>query len=44
MTTLTRLTQNELDSIVYKHTMFREARVGGIRAILSYHDLSGLDL
>jgi len=41
---LTRISQNELDAVVFKHTMFREARVGGTRAILSYHDLSGLDL
>lgn len=39
-----RITQAELDEIVRRHAMFRAARMGGARAILAYHDLTGLDL
>ena len=41
---LTSLTQEELDAKVENHAMFRAARIGGVRAILSHHDLTGLSL
>ena len=41
---VTRLTQAELDAVVQKHGMFRVARLGGVRAILSRYDLSHLTL
>lgn len=42
--TLTRIGQDDLEKIVKKHIMFAKGRVGGSRAILTYSDLSGLDL
>ena len=41
---LTDITQDELETIVRKHTMFRSARVGGARAILARRNLSGFNL
>ena len=41
---LTRLTQNARGAIISKHEDFVASRKGGVRANLSYHDLSGLSL
>ncbi|MGE0109078.1 MAG: pentapeptide repeat-containing protein, partial [Bdellovibrionales bacterium] len=41
---ISHITPEELKTILHKHKMFREARVGGQRAILSYHNLSGFNL
>ncbi|MFA4994250.1 MAG: pentapeptide repeat-containing protein [Bdellovibrionales bacterium] len=41
---LIETTQDELDAIVRKHSMFLSARVGGARAVLSRHNLSGLNI
>jgi uncharacterized protein YjbI with pentapeptide repeats len=41
---LTRITQDDLEKAIKKHVMFGKGRVGGSRAILTYHDLSGLDM
>lgn len=41
---LIKITQAELDAVAKKHSMFRLARVGGARAMLTRHDLSGLNL
>ncbi len=42
--TLPRLDQATLEIAARKHEMFRAARLGGARAVLAYHDLSGLSL
>ena len=39
-----RIGQAELDKIVRQHGMFQACRVGGRRALLSYADMTGLDL
>src|SRR3954467_6663851 len=41
---LTRLDQVQLDNVIRRHEMFRNARMGGSRATLSFFDLSGLNL
>ena len=38
---LTRLDQVQLDNVIRRHEMFRNARMGGSRATLSFFDLSG---
>ena len=40
---LERLTQEELDAVLKRHQMYRTAKMGGARAVLSFFDLSGLD-
>ena len=39
-----KMSQAELDEIVRLHHMYQIARPGGLRALLSYRDLSGLNL
>src|SRR5713226_315503 len=39
-----RMTQVELDRAVLRHEMYQAGRLGGHRAVLTYRDLSGLDL
>jgi uncharacterized protein YjbI with pentapeptide repeats len=41
---LITISPDKLASVLRKHAMFRAARVGGARAALSCHDLSGVDL
>lgn len=41
---LIKITQPELEAVAKKHNMFRLARIGGARAVLSRHDLSGLNM
>jgi uncharacterized protein YjbI with pentapeptide repeats len=41
---LARLTQAELDEVLRHHTLFRQSRPGGRRAVLTGYDLSGLRL
>ena len=39
---LTRIDQATLDKVAKKHAMFRAARIGGVCADLSHHNLSGV--
>lgn len=41
---LVGITQDEFDAIMRKHAMFRSARVGGARAVLTARNLAGIDL
>ena len=41
---LERISQNELDAIIERHARFRRGRMGGARAVLSFFDLSWLQV
>jgi uncharacterized protein YjbI with pentapeptide repeats len=39
-----KMTQAELDGVIKRHEMYQAGRMGGQRALLSYRDLTGLNL
>ncbi len=40
---LEAITQTALDAIIHKHILYARGQVGGARAVIQYHDLSGLN-
>jgi uncharacterized protein YjbI with pentapeptide repeats len=39
-----KMSQAELDAVIKRHEMYQAGRMGGQRALLSYRDLTGLNL